>query len=120
MECDRRSYDSPLCYTAVSLAKTADRVVLALGTDLSNGKGGAHEGVDASTLLLSPEQTTLLDQVTAVAAKPVVVVLMTIVAVVVMCVTALSERRRICALRARMIGARLACRVDTKRRPAIR
>ena len=58
---------------AVALARAADTVVLALGTDLD----WAREGADATSLELSSGQFELLERVAAAAAEPLVVVVMT-------------------------------------------
>lgn len=58
---------------AVDLAKSADTVVLAVGTDLS----WAREGQDASNISFTDAQIALIDQVADAAKRPVVVVVMT-------------------------------------------
>ena len=71
-----RSSNTSGVATAAKLAASADRVVLALGTDLS----WAHEGMDADPVMglrLSDGQNALLEAVCAAAKAPVVVVLMT-------------------------------------------
>ena len=55
---------------AVALAKNADEVILAVGTDLS----WAHEEHDAENITLTAAQTQLIAQVAAAAKKPVVMV----------------------------------------------
>lgn len=58
---------------AVAMAKDADAVVLAIGTDLSVGR----EGHDANTISLSEAQQQLVDQVAGNATGPVIVVTFT-------------------------------------------
>jgi hypothetical protein len=58
---------------AVEMAKTADTVVLAVGTDLT----WAAEGHDAKNISFTDAQTALIEQVAAAAKKPVVLVVMT-------------------------------------------
>ena len=58
---------------ATAMAKAADTVVLVVGTDLD----WAAEGHDAKTIVFTDAQTQLINNVTAVAKKPVVVVLLT-------------------------------------------
>lgn len=55
---------------AVEIAAAADKVVLALGVDLS----WAHEGHDSTTLEIPAAQMQLVEQTTAAAKAPVVVV----------------------------------------------
>merc|ERR1712232_918404 len=55
------------------MAKDADFVVLAVGTDLS----WSAEGHDAKNISFTDAQTALIEQVAAAAKKPVVVVVMT-------------------------------------------
>lgn len=55
---------------AVEVAAAADKVVLALGVDLS----WAHEGHDSTTLEIPAAQMQLVEQTTAAAKAPVVVV----------------------------------------------
>ena len=61
---------------AVALARAADRVVLALGTDLTWAMEG-HDADAVTGLSLSPGQHALVANVTAAAKAPVVVVLLT-------------------------------------------
>ena len=58
---------------AVAMAKEADTVILAMGTDLS----WAAEGHDAKNISFTDAQSALIAQVSAVAKRPVVLVLMT-------------------------------------------
>lgn len=58
---------------AVSMAKDADAVILAIGTDLTVGR----EGHDADTIMLSEGQQALVDQVAGNATGPVIVVTFT-------------------------------------------
>jgi len=58
---------------AVAMAKDADAVVLAIGTDLTVGR----EGHDADTISLSEAQQQLVDQVAGNASGPVIVVTFT-------------------------------------------
>jgi len=58
---------------AVDMAKTADVVVLAVGTDLS----WSAEGHDAKTIDFTEAQLTLIEQVSAAAKNPVIVTLFT-------------------------------------------
>merc|ERR1711988_2017204 len=60
---------------AVEMAKTADFVVLAVGTDLT----WSAEGHDAKTITFTDAQAALIEQVAAAAKKPVILVLMTAV-----------------------------------------
>jgi len=70
------SKDTSGVAAAAAMAATVDRVVMALGTDLS----AAREGMDANSvtgLTLSKGQSALVDAVTAAAKAPVVIVLLT-------------------------------------------
>merc|ERR1712166_730606 len=58
---------------AVSMAKDADAVILAIGTDLTVGR----EGHDADTIMLSEGRQALVDQVAGNATGPVIVVTFT-------------------------------------------
>merc|ERR1712232_875101 len=58
---------------AVAMAKDADAVVLAIGTDLTVGR----EGHDANTITLSKAQQQLVDEVSGNATGPVIVVTFT-------------------------------------------
>ena len=58
---------------AVAMAKTADEVVMAIGTNLAT----ACEGHDATSIAIPAGQKALIAAVSAAAAKPVVVVVMT-------------------------------------------
>ena len=58
---------------AVAMAKTAETVVLVVGTDLS----WAAEGHDAKQINFTSAQVQLMDGVIAVASNPVVIVLLT-------------------------------------------
>ena len=58
---------------AVAAAKSNDTVVLVVGTDLK----GASEGHDATNLTFTDAQALLIEQVTAVAKKPIIVIVMT-------------------------------------------
>jgi len=55
------------------MARDADAVILAIGTDLSVGR----EGHDANTITLSPAQQELVDKVASNATGPVIVVTLT-------------------------------------------
>jgi len=67
------STDTSQIAAAVTMAKTADAVVLVVGCDLSCGR----EGHDANTIAFSSAQLQLIDAVAAAAAKPVTVVVLT-------------------------------------------
>jgi len=58
---------------AVAAAKSADQVILAVGTDL----GWAREGTDAVSVAFSDEQAQLIKEVADAASKPVVLVMFT-------------------------------------------
>ena len=58
---------------AVQMARQADTVILALGTDTYT----AGEGHDALSIALTPAQSELLARVAAVAKTPVIVVMLT-------------------------------------------
>ena len=58
---------------AVAMAKAADTVVLAVGTDL----GWSAEGHDAATINFTAASAALIEQVAAAAKKPITVVLLT-------------------------------------------
>jgi len=64
------SEDTSGIAAAVDLAKKADHVILAVGTDLT----WAHEEHDASSIVFTNAQTQLISQVAAAAKKPVVLV----------------------------------------------
>jgi hypothetical protein len=68
-----KSEDQSGIPAAVQMAKDADTVVLAVGTDLS----WAAEGHDAMNISFTDAQSALIEQVAAAAKKPVVVVVMT-------------------------------------------
>jgi beta-glucosidase-like glycosyl hydrolase len=60
---------------AVEMARSADTVVLAMGTDLT----WAREGQDATNISFTDAQSSLIAQVSAAAKKPVIVVVQTAV-----------------------------------------
>ena len=64
------SSDTSGIAAAVALAKEADEVILAVGTDLS----WAHEEHDAQNITFTAAQAQLIEQVAAAAKKPVVLV----------------------------------------------
>jgi hypothetical protein len=64
------SNDTSGVAAAVALAKAADKVILAVGTDLS----WAHEGHDSETILIPDGQKALISAVAAAAKSPVTVV----------------------------------------------
>merc|ERR1712159_619431 len=68
-----KSEDQSGIPAAVQMAKDADTVVLAVGTDLS----WAAEGHDATNISFTDAQAALIEQVAAAAKKPVIVVVMT-------------------------------------------
>ena len=70
---DVKSDDESDIPAAAAMAKDADAVVLALGTDLTWGR----EGHDADSITFSDGQLALIKAVTAAASKPVVVVTFT-------------------------------------------
>ena len=65
--------DPELIAEAVRLAKSADAVIMAIGTDLTM----AHEAKDATSLELSDGQRALIAAVTAAAKSPIICVLFT-------------------------------------------
>ena len=67
------STDTSHIADAVAMAKTADEVILAVGTDLT----WAHEEHDAESITFTNAQAQLIEQVAAAAAKPVIVVTFT-------------------------------------------
>ena len=67
------SNDTSGISAAVQMARSADTVVLAIGTDLA----WAAEGHDATNISLTDAQLQLVQQTAAVAKQPVVVVLLT-------------------------------------------
>jgi len=67
------STDTSGIAAAVAMAKDADAVILAVGTDLT----WAHEEHDASSIKFTDAQLQLMQQVAAAAKKPVVVITMT-------------------------------------------
>jgi len=67
------SEDTSGIAAAVAMAKDADTVILAVGTDLT----WAHEEHDAASIVFTDAQTQLIAQVSAAAKKPVIVVTFT-------------------------------------------
>ena len=67
------SNDTSGIAAAVAMAKDADEVILAVGTDLT----WAREGQDAESITFTDAQQQLIDRVAAASKKPVIVVLMT-------------------------------------------
>ena len=67
------SNDTSGIAAAAAMAKTADVVILAVGTDLS----WAREGRDATSIELSPAQVSLVDAVATAAKSPVVMAVLT-------------------------------------------
>ena len=70
---DPQSEDRSDISEAAQVARGADTVVLAVGTDLNSAK----EGHDANSISLTEAQEVLIEQVADVAKKPVIVVVMT-------------------------------------------
>ena len=69
---DPQSEDRSGISEAAQVARGADTVVLAVGTDLNSAK----EGHDANSISLTEAQEVLIEQVADVAKKPVIVVVM--------------------------------------------